>query len=124
MNVTHPNMVKRVKIEYIDVIEQYWSIGEPAQYIDEYARSERSSSYSDKQVECFRFSMPYPIPDNKLFIAICTITEIRFTPPTPTQDYWRIGFSHAGGFAPERANEFITSAASAKALFDEWFSRH
>jgi hypothetical protein len=124
MNVTHPNLVKRVKIEYIDVVQQTWTIDEPFQYIDEYARTEPAHSYKDKTVDCFRFSIPFPIPTNQMCIAICNITELRFTPPTPTQDYWRIGFAHAGSGRVDRANEFITSATSAKALFDEWFSRY
>jgi hypothetical protein len=122
--VTDPAVVKRVKVEYLGIIEALWRVSGPVQYVDDFGRSELELPFRDEIVSCFQFSLPYPNPSNTMSIAICNITEMRLTPPTPTQQYWRVGFSHSGYDDLERQNEFITSGDSAKQLFDEWYSRH
>ncbi|MDB5167938.1 MAG: hypothetical protein JWO55_196 [Candidatus Saccharibacteria bacterium] len=123
-NVTAPAAIKQVRIEYIGIVEKYWKTMSPVQYIDDFGRSNLTLPYMEEIVSCFDSSLSYPDPDNKIWMAIRDVAEIRFTPPTPTQDYWRIGFSHCGDDDIERQNEFITSPESAKRLFDEWFSSH
>ena len=121
MHINPINGIKRVVAEYTGVESRMFRTHQPPVHIDDYARSVVGRPIYEAVLPCLSFTLPNV--DNAMWLPIPNIAELRLTPPTKSEELWRVGFEFGGNIDSERQNEYVMSEDSVRRMFTDWVAR-